>query len=244
MSILSTDLKAYQAASMPEDDVSTSGGAIATTGKVEFTDIAAPDVVDYVSDGADTRSVTVTGRDATGAIVSETKTLNGVTTVNGTQTFERILKIAITSDPSRTFTLKRHTGSVTIATAEPLYTSVRRLFYNSASAGSSTVRYEKIFWKNTNATITLTSAQMTLTADPQARLQLGCAPSVGVTATVTNRLTAPASVTFVGVGVAQSVPGGSIAAGSAIGVWLQQTLPANDPAFKNTFTTQLSGQTT
>jgi hypothetical protein len=243
MSILSTELKAYQAANHATDDVSTQGGAIATAGKVEFTDIAATDVVDYVSDGADTRNITTTGRDATGAIVTETKTLNGTTTVNGVQNFERILKVvASAGDASRTFTLKRHTGSTTIATLEPNFTSALRLFYDSSSDPSvQKIRYEKFFLKNTNGSLQLNSAAIKLTADPSSTIRIGCAPSKGDSATITNRLTTPASVTFVDDNVSQSVPTGALAAGEQIGVWAEMTLAAANAAIKSTFTVQLSG---
>src|ERR1700742_3981552 len=207
MSISSSELKLYQAANMPEDDASTTGGAIATGGKVEFTDISSTGTIDYVSDGADTRQVTVTGRDATGAIVAETKTLNGTTPVPGSQSFERILSVVPSaSSGSRTITLTQHSGGATLVTVEPNYTSVRRMFYDSASGASGIDRYEKFFWQNNNGSLTLNSAQMTLTADPSAKIMIGCPPCKGDSATIANRLAIPSSVTFVDDNIAQSLP--------------------------------------
>jgi len=241
VSILTTDLLAFASASMPEDDASTSGGAIDTATRVEFTDISAVDTVSMVSSAADTRSVTVTGRNAAGAIVTDTKSLNGTTPVVTTQTFERILKIIIASSGAQTVTFTKTSGGANIATLGPNITGVRRFFYNSASQAGATLRYEKLFWKNENASLTLNSAQMTLTADPAAKIRIACEAAVGGTQSVANRLTVPSSITLVDDGVAQNVPGGALAAAAAIGVWVELSLLASDAAIKNTFTTQLSG---
>src|SRR5262249_54051428 len=106
MPLASTDLKAYQAANHAEDDSSTQGGAIATAGKVEFTDIPGTEVPKIKSDGADPRTGTLTVRNSAGAIVADNFTLNGTTAVNLTTSAERILKLVLnSSDASRTVTL-------------------------------------------------------------------------------------------------------------------------------------------
>lgn len=246
MPIVDADLPQFQAASMPEDDSSTTGGAISTTGMAEITDIAATDTVQGLSDGADTRDLTVYGRLATGAIDSETITLNGTTPVATTKQFERIMKAVLsTGSGTRTVTLRRTTGATLICTFPPNIVSQRRLFYDSSSNPSAQkIRYEKIFRKNAHATITLTSAAVKLTSDPANRYRIGCAPSVGDSATVTNRVTAPAGVTFVDDSVSQTVPGGNVIAGQAIGIWVEQNLPQNDSPHKNSVTVELSGSTT
>jgi len=246
MSISASDLKAYQAANMPETDVATTGGAIATAGLVEFTDVAANDDLEALSDSAgDTMNLTLTGRSAAGAIVSETKALTGVTPIIfGTLGIvERFLKGVLASGPAGTITIRRSVAGATVATIPPAKTSVRRLFYDSASEVGSTTRYEKAFMKNEHATLTLNNAALKLTADPAATIRIGAAPSVDDSATVANRKTAPASVTFVDDGVSQSVPGGALAAGAAIGVWAEMVRGAGAAAIKNTFTVELSGTT-
>jgi hypothetical protein len=246
MSIAATDLKAYQAASMPEDDASAAGGAIATAGKVELTDISAADTVTYVSDGADTRNCTVTGRDAAGGIVIETKALNGATPVVGSQSFERILKVVLASgDASRTVTIAKTAGGATICTLEPNVTSTRRLFYDSSSATTGAkVRYEKFFYKNTHATLQLNGAQVTLTVDASAKINIGLATGKDDTGAVANRLAAPGGIAFSGVGIALTIPTGALASGETIGVWAQQSLAQNDAALKASFTTQINGSST
>jgi hypothetical protein len=249
MSISAAELKFFQSANMPENDTNTSGGAIVGSGAgiVAFTDITAAqtDTLKIKSDGTDTRTGTVTGRNPAGAEVSENFTLNGTTTVTMTTTFERILKVVLNSaDASRTVTLYRSDGTTLLATLGPNVTSVRRMFYASSSESGIVIRYEKIFAKNTNSSLTLTTAIVKLTADPQARIRIGLATSKDDSGSVANRRTAPGGITFVDDNVNASIPGNTLEAGSAIGVWVEENLPANDPAFKNTFTVQLSGATT
>jgi len=246
MSIAATDLKAFQAASHAEDDVSTQGGAISTTGKVEFTQLAANDDLEALSDNAaDTMNLTITGRNTAGAIVSETKALNGVTAVifSTIGVIERFLKALLASAAAGTVTIRRSVGGVTVATLEAGILRTRIFFYDSASGASQKIFYEKFFLKNTHATLTLTTAAVKLTADPLAIIRIACATAVDDTGTVTNRLTAPGGVTFVDDNVSQSVPGGVLAAASAIGVWVEMTLAANDTPKRSTFSTQLSGNT-
>jgi hypothetical protein len=227
---------------MPENDTTTSGGAIATAGRVVQLVLAANDDVEALSDGADTRTCTVTGRDATGAIVSDTITLNGTTPAQaGTpKTFERILKVVLSAaDGARTVTIRRAPGGATVVTLPPNITSQRALFYDSASEASQAKRYEKIYWKNAHGSLTLNAAKLKLTADPQARIKIGVESSADQS--VANRKTAPGGVTFVDDNVDIDIT--SLAAGAAKGLWVEQDLPASDPAFKNTFTTQLAGTT-
>ena len=94
MTVSQNELYFYGSANMPEDEASTVGGAVDTTKLVFFSDISPNGLMDYVSSSAsDTAAViTVTGLDATGVSQAEAKTLNGTTLVNGSQTFERLMK--------------------------------------------------------------------------------------------------------------------------------------------------------
>lgn len=244
MSVAQADLKAYQAANMPEDDVSAAGGAIVTTGLVEFTPMAANDTLEAVSDNAaDTMNLTIVGRAAGGAIVSETRALTGTSTVGFvTNTLERVLKIILASAAAGTVTVRRSSAGPTVVAIPAGKTSVRRLFYDSASEAGSTTRYEKIFLKNENGTDTLNSAAVELTADPSSAIRVGVAAAKDDSGSVANRKTSP-GVTFVDDGVSQSVPGGTLAAGEAIGVWVEMVRGAGAAPVKSTFTVQLSGTT-
>lgn len=93
MSVLISDIRLYGSANMPEADSATVGGAITFTKRVEWADITANGLFDIVSSSASDTATKViyAGRDATGAIVNETKTLTGTTKVAGTLTLERLL---------------------------------------------------------------------------------------------------------------------------------------------------------
>lgn len=94
MSVLASDLVFYGSANMPDVDGSTTGGALSTAILIGFNDITPNGTMNYVSSSAsDTAAVlTLSGRDSTGVIQSEAKTITGVTPVAGSQTFERLMK--------------------------------------------------------------------------------------------------------------------------------------------------------
>lgn len=245
MSIVATDLIFYSSASVPTDDASTTGGAIDQTMRVGGTQLSAAAKLAFVSDGADTRNVDIVGRLASGAVASETVVLNGATEVLSTNTYERFLSVkAQTTSATRTVTVKQGSGGTTVSTIPPNEKGFHIQFQKSTSAASIQTRYEKQFGLNNNGTNSLLGANVTLTADPQAVIQIGLATAVNDTGSVANRTTAPAGVTFVDDGVAQNVPGTDLAAGAKIGVWVQQTLAANAVAARSTFTLQLAGSTT
>ena len=243
MSIVAADLIAHGSASRPEDDSATSGGAIDLTHRPELTQLTANSVIAAVSDGADVRTLTVTGRDATGAIDTEALILTGAVEVVGAKTFERILKLELSApDASRTVTVTQGSAGPTRATITPNETDRSGMFLKSASEASPVERYEKFFWKNTHATLTLNDAEVELTADPAAKIKIALATAKDDTVSTSNRKTSP-GLTFSDDGVALAVPGSSLAAAEAIGVWVEQSLIADDAAQKTTFTTQLSGTT-
>ena len=247
MPIAASDLKAFGAANHAEDDTSIQGGAIATVKRIEFTPIAANDDIEALSDNpADTMNLTITARSIAGAIVSETLALTGTTAVifSTIGVVERFMKGILASVAAGIITIRRSVAGVTIATLEVGETEVRRLFYDASSESSETTRYEKVFLKNDHGTLTLTNAEIELTADPAATIRIGGAPSVDDSATIADRKTAPASVTFVDDSVAQAVPGNELAAGAAIGVWTEMLRGASAAAIKGTFTVQLAGTTT
>ena len=247
MAIVAADLKGFLSANMPENDTGPSGGAISTSGKFEITDLAANDSLEAISsNAADTMNLTLTGRNAAGAIVSETIALTGTTLISFATlgTIKDFMKALLASAAAGTITVRRSGAGATICTLEPTVTKAIRLMYDSTSEIGIALRYEKIYYKNTHATLTLTSAAIKLSSDPAARYRIGAAPSIDDSASVTNRKTAPGSVTFVDDNVSQSVPTGQIAAASAIGIWVEQNLPASDPAHDNTLSIELAGSTT
>lgn len=243
MAIVGSDFDdLYQSANMPEDDSSTSGGAIAAAGRVHnpnFASDTAPKIVS--SDAGDSMNVTIVGRTASGALASETKALNGTTEVSFSTTFKAnlILKVTIASAATGTVTVKRSTGE-TIVTLAPGVTSSRVLFYGSASDPSSTKkRYEKIYKRNDHGSLALLDAVCELTADPSSKLKIGIESSGNQS--VANRLTAPGGVTFVDDNVEASV--GDLDPAEAVGIWFEETLGAGDAALTSTFTLRTAGGT-
>lgn len=242
MPIVAADLIPNGSASRPSDDTSTTGGAIATTDRPDFTQLTANALIAVISDGADVRTVTVEGRNAAGAVTTDVITLTGAVEAVGVVTFERILTLTLSaSDGARTVTVRQGAGGATRATIGPNETTRTAFYRRSASESGIVIRYEKMFWKNNHATLTLNAAAVVLTADPDARIRLGLATAINDTVTVVNRKTAPAGVSFVDDNVSQSVPGGILAAADRIGTWIEENLPAADTAHRTTFTTQLSG---
>lgn len=259
MSITAAELICYAAASRPQDDVSTTGGAIDSSGAAAapgvrpvFTQFSAGAKLSLTSSAADVRNTTITGRDASGAFLTETVALTGTTEVLSVNTYERILIVNIATSNSNTVTLKQGTGGTTIGTIPPNEVGVTAMFINAASSTSgSVVRYEKLFWINTDATLTLTSSTITLTADsPDDAAHdnfFAVENTVNDTHTVTNRLTLPTNISaWTDLNGSVTVPSGgsgNLAAGAKIGVWIRNTLTANASAVKGTFTTQLAGNT-
>lgn len=77
-------------------------------------------VVAVVSDGADTRTITITGEDAAGARQTQTLTLNGATEVVGTLTFSRLYLASVSAlDAARTVTIRQGAGGATRGTIGP-----------------------------------------------------------------------------------------------------------------------------
>ncbi len=326
MSIIPADLKLYGSATMPDDDTTLNiGGAIDAAKKVEFKDINPTGNLQIVSSAADTtQTVTISGRDAGGAIISEVKTLNGTTPVVMTTntSWERILKAvksatttgdvaieAVTAERTgtaqaggaNTITLdaaanatddfyKGHVirltagtginqireiigyiGSTKVATvafnwgtnsdATSVFrisqgcvfdkspneiTQIRRPFYNAVAPTSGTRKYyDKLFFKNTHGTLSLTTAQVVEQADPTAKIAFGLAASKGDTGgngAGNSRQVAPSAITFDS--ATKAVPTNTLAAGETIGVWVELSLAAGDSPQDNTYTTRLTGNTT
>lgn len=242
MTIQASELIPYGSASRPSDDVSTAGGAIDLTDRPEVTQIAAADNVEVLSDGADTRTVTVQGRDSTGAVISEVLTLNGTTPVSSTLQYERILTLTLSaSSGSLTATIRRLTGSTLIASIGLNEVTRTTFFRRSSSEAGAVDRVEKFFFKNTNVSLQLNNPVATLTADPAARITMGLALTQNDTVTVANRKAMPAGISFVDDNVAQTLPGTGLAAASGAGIWIKQGLLSADTVKRSTFTVEING---
>lgn len=91
--IVKADLLWRGSAVMPDDDVATGiGGAIDLSRKVTFHDVSGAVQAVSSAAGDTTQTITVHGRDATGAIVNVGIALNGLTPVTNAQVFAQLLK--------------------------------------------------------------------------------------------------------------------------------------------------------
>ncbi len=97
MSVLPSDIVTYGAVNMPEADNLPVGGAVDLTRRIAFYDISATGNVDAVSSSASDTATKIAyyGRDAAGAIQTQTLTLNGQSWVSGSQALERLLYAAL-----------------------------------------------------------------------------------------------------------------------------------------------------
>lgn len=253
MSVVASELIVYAAASMPDTDAGVNGGAIDPLRRLAFTQISANDDIEAVSSAAGdtTQTVTVEGRNAAGAIVSETKTLTGTTAVifSTIGVIERVLKVEMSATAAGTVTIRRSPAGATLATIPIGERGFLAPFRKCASDPSVLKNYYcKCFVKNTNATLALLSAVVKQNADPSGKITHLLASAVNDSATAADRLTAPSAANTLDPDTFddtdKNVPGTDLAAGAAIGVWLRLQLAAGDAALKSTYTLEINGQST
>lgn len=261
MSVIASEIIIYGAANRADSDTGTQGGAIDTTVRYVFDDATEANSVGgsagalevLSSSAADTtQTVTVTGRLASGAIETEAFSLNGTSVVTGSDVFARILKVVVSGAHAGTITVRTASDDAEIVNIETGVLEVRRLFYNAsaeASGGSTKNYYEKIFVKNTNATLALLDASFAESADPTTLVDFALEDAIDDTGTVTNRVTAPSAGDLASDGFSSStkllstVDAGTadLAAGSAIGIWVHLTLAAGAAANNSTWTLRTTG---
>jgi hypothetical protein len=250
MPIVAADIVAYGSASMPDDDTPTAiGGAIDETVKVVFTDISATGTVEILSSsGSDTsQTVTIYGRNAAGELISEAETLDGVNEQTTTLEFERILKVVMSATAVGIVTIRKASDDAEIATLEVGLTEVRRPFYDAAaeaSGGAARTYYEKIFFKNTHGTLSLTSSKVQEQADPSGNVSFDLEATLDGTDTngAGNRQTHTGGYSYDSASK-NVVNSQNLTADSAQGCWLLLDLPAGEAADNTSITMRVSGNT-
>ena len=256
MSVVSGDIRVYGSANMQEGDVGVQGGAIDTTTWVLFdsaTLVNSPagssSIMTIVSTQAGEKtSVYITGRNPGGSIVGDTIALNGITPVNGSIAFERLLKIGAVGH-SGTITIKDSNTAV-ITTIPSGISYVRRPFYDVSSdvAGGATRNYyEKVFIKNTGSPNSLLGATVCDVAGGVATgINWALELAQNMNGTSVSRVTAPSTGvgTFVTDYTASGIPGTDLASGAAIGLWMNLILVAGATAAKDVYTIAISWSTT
>lgn len=239
-----SDLVAYLSANHPEDDVATAGGARSAVGRPLDAQMAANAVITVQSDAAGdtTQTLTAAVREPAGTRASDPIALNGTTEVAGAVTAERVLTLTLSAVAVGNVTVRQGLAGPILHVFAPGETFAAIGFIDAAADPAlQQQRYEKYFFENSHATEALIGAQIQLSADPQSNYEIAVAGAVDDTETTTDRTTAPSGETFVDDGVDQAVPGTDLAAQTAAGFWIRQTLAAAEAAGKETFTAQLSG---
>lgn len=98
--------------------------------------------VGLVSNGADTRQVTLTGLNASGDRIEETVTLNGTTEVLSANTFSRLYRAVVnTLNADRTITIRQGAGGATRGTIGP-NKKISFLWFGKRASGGSIVDAE------------------------------------------------------------------------------------------------------
>lgn len=159
------------------------------------------------------------------------------------------------------FELTGSNGGVALSGTSTQVTAITRLFVTSqadVSGGSNRSYYEKIFVNNNNQSTALTSAQSEIASNSPslpsgAAIDIGCPSGLSDTATITNRQTAPAGITFTVQPAEVSLPTGQLPASTGAGntastaaIWIRLDLNAGTVAYEGTpgMTVQTSGSTT
>lgn len=262
MAAASSDIKFYLSANRPEADTGTSGGARDATMQMLLptkADIGgAGDTIDLVSASAsDTQNVVLAGYGVGGAWVEETIALNGVTTVESTNTFVYLCKIQAASAAAGAVTVSQHTTPANVIHTIPIgEKGAARLFLKAvanAAGGAAKVLYEKVFVGNAHATDGITSAAVALTVNEASELAGALEKSATVQATggtesVANRVTKPTggdSYTWADMATPLAMgdaADGNLIAGEWQGLWLRATLAAGRTPTQHTdFTLQATG---
>lgn len=245
MSIVASDLVLYNSANMPVIDTGTSGGAIDPLRRPDFTQMTVTETVRIVSSNAGdtTQTVTITGRKADGSLAAETLSLNGTTPVTSSNSYERLLIAEMSATAAGTVTVARTTGPTTIRVIPIGERGFQAVFQQDASDPSVQEDFFiKIFWKNTNGSLALTSSVLKENADPSGLITFAVAAAINDSVSTANRKTTP-GLTFNS--SPQNVPNSqNLTSGSCIGFWLDLTLAAANAAVRSTYTPEIDGQTT
>jgi len=248
MAVVDSDIVYFGSQVMANDDLTTQiGGAIDLTTNVIFVDIDPDGTVEALSDGADTRMLTIHFIDNTGVVTSETRTLTGAAPVAFTSIMKTILRAVLSApDGVRTVTI-RETGPVDdLIVLGPTIITVRRVFHDviaEGASGNTRTYFDKVFVKNTNGVDSLTASEVLLIDDVQGVITFALEFTLdGITdnGVGNNRQVAPIAFVFdqTTKAVANS---GNLTPGSAQGIWLQNTLPQGFAAQESTFSLRLAG---
>jgi hypothetical protein len=250
MPVVATELVTFASLNMPQNDTATSGGGIDVLTIMHFIEPAGTTAhrVRFSASGA-ARNVTITGRLANGVTSMETRAVTDTTNITYTDVLERLLKVETAAPADARAIIVETAAGVAIATIPAQSLNLKRMFYDSASTGSPTLRYEKFFWKNNNTATALNAAIVTGVSDSTSTLDFAFDLTRNSTLSTPNRLTAPTGiVTWIVEATPTAIPGllltESAAADNNIGIWLRLSLSASQAGAIGTYVTRLAGTTT
>jgi hypothetical protein len=249
MALTNNDFKLYGSAVMPEDDVLTDiGGAIDLTTQISFTPLGGEFSLEVLSSNAgDVMDLTLTGRAPNGTILTKTVTVAGLTVVDITGTFKRLLKAVLTSAPTGNVIIRKDgaAGDIMTFDAGSNVTTIRRPFqYIGADLASGADRtfYEKIFYRNSNASDALIGAKIKLAVNPSGRVKFALDAALGASTkngAGNNRAVAPAALVFNT--TEKAVPTGDLLQNNDIGIWMKIDLPKGSAASDDTIQFDITG---
>lgn len=242
----------YCATSHPQTDSASPGGGVDTTIRAIFTDIAANDDIEVLSDDVDDVGITilVRGRDASGDAVQQIAQLNGTTAVilSTMGVIERIQEVLLTDTCEGNITVRRSIAGTTIGVIPSGEIGFRRIFRSAyPHPTQEKLYYEKIFLRNIHPTLTAQSMEVSESADPTASLVFTLDALLDDDSVSETRLDAPSDDdiepdTFDA--TTKLVPeSGNLDPGQAIGVWLRMTVDDAETPFKSTYTLGVAGAT-
>jgi hypothetical protein len=251
---MAVDTVVYASAAMPDDDTTAQGGAIDTNYRMQFTQPAASDDIEVVSDDTDDTSqdVEVVARADSGSIVTATETLNGTTPVpydgfdTADEKINRVLEITMDADAEGNVTIRRGAGAGNIAVIPPGERGIRTLFRKAFSSPvAAKTYYEIIHIRNNDPVLALIDAKFVEQSDPSGLIDYAVATNINTSPTLTDRLTAPASgfgsfgsgeVTLLdATGVNDLQPGDSVA------ICVRLSLSEDNPAGNTTWGIRATG---
>ena len=234
------DVRIYGCANHAENDTSTQGGAIDRTVILSFDEPilmnGLNDTIDiYSLDDTDTtQTLTITGRNSSGTIVSENYNINGTTVQFGSTTFQQVLKIVCSASHAGDLVFVDNTNSkvlgrllgTTNAPGGTAELTLRRPFYDIRipTSGINTY-YEKVFLRN-NSGSTYYYVNIYETKDEWMNVTFDLAAAKNDSESVTNRKTAPNLTLGSFNNEKKGVPGTHLSSGDAIGIWLKIDISA------------------
>ena len=250
MAVVASNLVMYSAANMPQDDSTTSGGAIDSGVRVTFTDpSSAAQLIIFSSSASDTsQTLALTGSNAAGSVISESMSLNGTSNVTSSNTFGRVLTAYLSATGVGDVTVSGN-GINKVAEIPIGETGFLRPFYDATASLSTTkTLYEKIFVKNNNTSSTLNSATLIPVAATglASNITYGIENGKASPQSVTDRTTVPTGVDSFGSGSSGVYPNGTgeLTPHDYQGVWLKLSLAASESSANSFYEIQVSGTTT